>query len=110
MSVTITMGEASSSAELIKPLAATHSINNIAANTELNTNAAFVSVFIVQSVMTAEYISQHCETSCLVKSKPNLELQVSLVTLVDNIKKIEAAKWVVAISQSLCIFIHTLTL
>ena len=36
------MGEASSSAELIKPLAATPSINNIASNTELNTNTAFV--------------------------------------------------------------------
>ena len=83
------MGEASSSAELIKPLAATPSINNIASNTELNTNTAFVFVFIVQNVMTAEYISQLCKTSCPVKPKPNLELQVSLVTLVDNIKKIE---------------------
>lgn len=51
------MGEASSSAELIKPLAGTPSINKIAANTELNTNTAFVFVFIVQSVMTAEYIT-----------------------------------------------------
>ena len=88
MSITITMGEASSSAELIKPLAATPSINNIASNTELNTNTAFVFVFIVQNVMTAEYISQLCKTSCPVKPKPNLELQVS-VALVDNIKKIE---------------------
>src|SRR5881392_2137491 len=86
MSITITMGETSSSAELIKPLAATP-INNIASNTELNTNTAFVFVFIVQNVMTAEYISQLCKTSCPVKPKPNLELQVSLVTLVDNIKK-----------------------
>jgi hypothetical protein len=87
MSITIKMGEASSSAELIKPLAATPSTNNIAPNTELNTNTAFVFVFIVQNVMTAEYISQLCKTSCPVKPKPNLELQVSLVTLVDNIKK-----------------------